>query len=67
MRPAAAAEHRDGLWTEMEGVVRRVNADGTLLLMGKNEPIPLWLGQTERSRLDEFVDSAPRSWAPPAK
>lgn len=56
-RPSAAKDYRDGLWTEMDGVVRVVQADGTLLLAGKHTTIPVWVGRTERKALEELVDS----------
>ncbi|MEK7952399.1 histidine kinase [Luteolibacter soli] len=57
-KPANESDYRDGLWSELEGVVRRVNADGTMELVGKQSAIRVWLGHTDRGALESLVDSA---------
>ena len=57
-RPVAEKDFRDGLWTEIEGVARVVQPDGTLLLAGKHATIPVWVGRTERADLEALIDSA---------
>jgi len=47
---------RDGKWTEIQGVVHSVNADGTLSVMGSREPILVWLGQTHSNELTCYID-----------
>ena len=36
--------HRDGKWTEFEGVVRSVQSNGTLSVMGSKGPVSVWIG-----------------------
>jgi signal transduction histidine kinase len=62
IQPAGAAvtSYRDGQWTELEGVVRSVNANGTLLLMGKRSPISIWIGRVTTKDLEPLVDSTLR-------
>jgi signal transduction histidine kinase len=55
-----AASYRDGQWTEIEGVARAVNADGSVLLMGKKAPLLVWVGRTERENLESLVSSTLR-------
>ncbi len=57
---APAASYRDGRWTEIEGVARAVNADGTVLLMGKRVPLLVWIGRTDREGLENLVNSTLR-------
>jgi signal transduction histidine kinase len=43
--PASAggdSEYRDGQWTEVEGVVRSIRADGVLSVMGAGGPVWVW-------------------------
>lgn len=54
------ASYRDGQWTEIEGVARAVNADGTVLLMGRQVPILVWIGRTDRESLESLVNSTLR-------
>lgn len=54
---APSASYRDGRWTEVEGVARAVHADGTVLLMGKRDPLLLWIGRTDRDGLEKLVNS----------
>lgn len=52
---------REGQWTEMDGVVRSVTANGTMSLMGKNGPFQLWLSGVDPSKLDRYVNSRLRA------
>ncbi|MES2923289.1 MAG: histidine kinase [Verrucomicrobiota bacterium] len=54
------ASYRDGQWTEIEGVARAVNDDGTVLLMGKRVPLLIWIGRTDRNRLESLINSTLR-------
>ena len=54
---APVASYRDGQWTEMEGVARSVNANGTMFLMGKQVPFDIWISQTVRSNLEELINA----------
>jgi signal transduction histidine kinase len=54
-------EIKDGRWTEWEGVVRSVNANGTLTLKGKSGAVSVWLGHSDTNDLDHFVDSTLRA------
>ena len=57
---APAASYRDSQWTEIEGVARAVNADGTVLVMGKRVPLLVWVGRTDRQGLESLVNSTLR-------
>ena len=35
---------RDGKWTEFEGIVRSVQSNGTLSVMGSKGPVSVWIG-----------------------
>jgi signal transduction histidine kinase len=35
---------RDGKWTEFEGVVRSIQSNGTLSVMGSKGPVSVWIG-----------------------
>jgi len=48
---------REGKWNELAGVVRSVNPNGTLSIVGKDGPACLWLGQTSANDLARYVDS----------
>jgi len=48
---------RDGRWTEVEGVVHSVNANGTLSVGGKDGVIYLWVGQTSAGDLSGYEDA----------
>jgi signal transduction histidine kinase len=47
---------RDGKWTEFEGVVRSVQSNGTLSVMGMEGPVSVWLGDASHE-LDGYVDA----------
>jgi signal transduction histidine kinase len=49
--------NRDGRWTEMEGVVHAVNANGTLMLVGNGGPLSVWVGKTSEDALRRLVDA----------
>jgi signal transduction histidine kinase len=53
---APEASYRDGQWTTIEGVVRSVNADGTMVLAGRQASIPVWVGRSDRGSLEQFVN-----------
>ncbi len=57
---APASSYRDSQWTEIEGVARAVNADGTVLVMGKRVPLLVWVGRTDREGLEKLVNSTLR-------
>ena len=57
---APAASYREGQWTEIEGVARAVNSDGTVLVMGKRVPLLVWVGRTDREGLENLVNSTLR-------
>ncbi len=57
---APAASYRDGQWTEIEGVARSVNDDGTVLLMGRQVPLRVWVSKTDREGLESLVNSTLR-------
>jgi signal transduction histidine kinase len=52
----------DGKWTELQGVVHAVNSNGTLSVMGSDESVSVWLGQTPPSELSRYVDTKLRLW-----
>lgn len=49
--------NRDGRWTESLGVVQSVNTDGTVTVMGADEPLLVWMGGTDRDGLSQYVDA----------
>jgi hypothetical protein len=55
--PSTESDYRDCLWSEMEGVVRSVDDDGTVLLMGKEAAFRVWVGRADRGGLEKLVDS----------
>jgi len=52
---------RDGLWTEIKGVVRSVDANGTMVLAGKTGPISIWIGGVTTNALSHYVDATLRA------
>ena len=56
--PVAAS--RNGQWTELEGVVRYINANGIMIIMGKNGKASTWIGQSSQNALNNYVDSTLR-------
>lgn len=56
-----APANRDGRWSELEGVVHSVNANGTLSVAGKDGRAYLWMGQTPSSHLPRYVDAKLRA------
>jgi signal transduction histidine kinase len=57
---ASLVGFQDGRWTELEGVVRSMNPNGTLMLVGKNGATPVWIGQLPTNTLSRYVDSTLR-------
>jgi signal transduction histidine kinase len=55
-----AITSRNGQWTELEGLVRSVNPNGTIEMMGKGGLISVWIGQTPKETLNRYVDSRVR-------
>ncbi len=49
--------NRDGRWTEAEGVVRSVNSNGSISLMGRDGPLSVWIGRTSNDTLQRYVDA----------
>jgi len=56
-----APEDTDCRWAEVDGVVRRVNANGTLWLMSKSGHVNLWLSRTDSNHLSRYVDARVRA------
>jgi signal transduction histidine kinase len=54
------APSRDGQWTELEGVIRSINTNGTMILMGKGGPVSVWIGHGPAMGLDRYLDSTLR-------
>jgi len=54
------ARNQDGLWTEIAGVGRAVNRNGTLKLMRAQGPATVWVGGSDQNCLQQYVDSAIR-------
>ncbi len=54
------AEKHDGRWTEVEGVVRSVNSNGTLAVMTPKE-ISVWLNGTASNELHSYIDAKVRA------
>lgn len=50
-------EDSEGRWAEIEGVVRRLNTDGTLLLVGRSGRMNVWVGRTDPNHLVKYVDA----------
>jgi signal transduction histidine kinase len=51
---------RNGQWTELEGVIRSINTNGTMVMMGKRGGVSVWVGQTPGNVLNRYVDSTLR-------
>jgi signal transduction histidine kinase len=50
------AVNRDGQWTQLEGVVRSLNPNGTLTLMGAKGPVAIWIDRIPVNALAAYVD-----------
>lgn len=48
---------QEGMWAELEGVVRGINRAGTLSLFGEMGVTRLWVGQTTPGCLSNWVDA----------
>ena len=57
----SAAGIRDGLWTEVKGVVRLVDSNGVIVLAGKTGPISIWIGGVKTNGLSRYVDATLRA------
>jgi signal transduction histidine kinase len=51
----------EGIWTELEGIVRTVNTNGTLGIAGQFGTVCLWIGQTDPNALTKLVDAKLRA------
>ena len=58
---AQAQTNLEGRWCETEGIIRSVNTNGTLSLVGKNGFAYLWLGQASSNYLAHCVDAKLRA------
>jgi len=56
----SAVGARDGLWTELQGVVRSVDTNGTMVLAGKTGSISVWVGGATTNALNRYVDATLR-------
>ena len=54
------AKSENGQWAEIEGVVRAVGSNGLVILAGKKSVTPIWINQTPRELLNQYVDSTLR-------
>ena len=53
--------YRDGQWTEIEGVARAVQPNGTLLLKRTDDSVAIWLAGAETDDLEALVDCTLRA------
>ncbi len=53
-------KYRDGQWTELEGVARSIQPNGTLLLKRNDASVAVWLSGADKDALDALVDSTLR-------
>jgi signal transduction histidine kinase len=53
--------NQEGRWSEFEGVVHRVNSNGTLSVMTEAGPVYFWLGETPTNHLSPYVDAKLRA------
>jgi signal transduction histidine kinase len=51
---------RDGQWTELEGVLRSVDAAGMVLMMGAKGPVSIWIGHTSTNVLGRYISATVR-------
>lgn len=51
---------RDGQWTELQGVVRARNPDGSLIFRSKDRTIDLWVNGADATSLEQLVDARVR-------
>lgn len=51
---------RDGQWTELRGVVRSINVDGSLTFRSKDQTIALWLNNAGPAPLEHLFDATVR-------
>lgn len=53
----SSPENLEGKWTELEGVVRSVNPNGTLSIVGKFGSAYLWIGRPSSNSPARYVDA----------
>lgn len=58
---ALAPEDSEGRWAEVDGVVQRINSNGTLRLVGKNGRLDLWISQVQSNCLSQYIDARIRA------
>jgi signal transduction histidine kinase len=51
---------RDGQWTELQGVIRAINADGSLTFRSKDQTIALWVNNAAAASLEQLVAATVR-------
>jgi signal transduction histidine kinase len=51
---------RDGVWTELRGVIRANNPDGSLTFRSKDQTIALWVHNATAASLDQLVAATVR-------
>ena len=63
IRPLAVPDPAklEGSWSELECVVRSVNTNGTLSVVGQDGPAYLWLAKTPSASLARYVDAKLRA------
>lgn len=54
-------EDQEGRWSELEGVVHKVNTNGTLSVVGKDWHAYFWIGGFSSNRLSHYVDATLRA------
>jgi len=54
------AKSENGLWAEVEGVARSLGSNGLVTLAGKKSVTSIWISQTPRDLLNQYVDSTLR-------
>ncbi len=51
---------RNGQWTELEGVIRSISTNGTLVMMGEKGPVSVWIDRAPVESFNRYVDSVLR-------
>jgi signal transduction histidine kinase len=51
---------RDGQWTELQGVVRSINVDGSLTFRSRDQTIALWVNNAGVAPLERLIDATVR-------
>jgi signal transduction histidine kinase len=60
LMPRGPDGFRDGTWTELRGIVRTANDDGTITLMGRGYSAAAWLDPADGGTLEDMVDGEVR-------